>query len=116
MKPSKEKAWSGLATRRRVLGILATGSAAMASAHRDVLNLVSAMETRDGLTVFGWRDAIFHRWRGARVRGVEGATVWPAIAPDAQAMCWGSETIPFRAEGPFITVDNVKSGVHPVFL
>jgi hypothetical protein len=77
---------------------------------------MQAMESRDDLTVFTYRDALFHRWQGAQVRS-GGFTVWPAIAPDGSALCWDDESVHVRRPvGPLLTVQSIKGGNRPVWL
>src|SRR6202171_5686461 len=104
-----------LPTRRAMLGSIVLGKTALAHSKKEVLAAVNAMESREGLTIFTWDDALDHRWRSARTHG--GMTAWPAMSPDALAMCWAEEVItPKNQEGPFITVDSLKDGTRPVLL
>jgi len=87
----------------------------LAHSKKEVIAAVNAMESREGLTIFTWDDALHHRWRSARTH--RGMTVWPAISPDANAICWSKEVLSLKnQDGPFITSDTLRDGTRPVLL
>lgn len=103
-----------LLSRRAILGSVLAKGIALARSDQETVALAKTMESRDGLTIFTLHDAVFHRWHGARTH--VGMTVWPAISPDARAMCWGEEDIlsVSRPEGHFLTVNSLNSGIRTV--
>jgi hypothetical protein len=104
-----------LPTRRAILGSIFLTKPALAHSKKQVIAAVSAMESQDALTVFTLDDALYHRWRSARTH--DGMSVWPAISPDARAICWSEEVLSIKHQDrPFITVDTLRDGTRPVSL
>lgn len=98
-------------TRRAFLGSIAASAAVWASSDKSIVRSVKAMEAGEGLRLFMPYDAIFHRWRGARVRNGGGVSDRPAISPDGMAMCWGNEELP-KPGDTFLTLDSLKGGLR----
>jgi WD40-like Beta Propeller Repeat len=104
-----------LPTRRAILGSIVIMKPALAHSKKKVIGAVNELESREGLTIFTEDDALYHRWRSARTH--LGMTVWPAISPDAHAICWSEEVLSLKhQDGPFMTVDTLTGGTRPVLL
>jgi len=101
-------------TRRTIIGSLLAPVSAVGASGAELREAVKAMEESQGLTIFTGRDAIFHHWHYARIPKA-GMAVWPAISPDASALCWGAESDSLE-DGPFLTVNSLMNGVRTVLL